>query len=108
MLGFQNRAREQADKQTAVQVRNALALLNANGEIRFVTDDATYTIANASPYTQTISTSGDPAGPGIVSDVIGSTVQQLVAQLTGAIEVVGTKDIVLTVQIDGEVEVTSP
>lgn len=33
LLGFQDRARQQADKQMGVQLKNALALLNANGEI---------------------------------------------------------------------------
>ena len=38
LLGFQDRAREQADNQVASQVRNAMALLFANGEINV--DDA--------------------------------------------------------------------
>ena len=33
LLGFQDRARQQADQQLVSQVRNAIALLYANGEI---------------------------------------------------------------------------
>ena len=46
MLGFQDRARQQADKQAA-QVRNAVALLNANREIVVGTGAVTFSVQNA-------------------------------------------------------------
>ncbi len=94
VLGFQERARAQADQQTAVQLRNAVALLFANGEIA---GSGTITIAaadNAWTIQNTIT------GTGAVSTVIDD--------LTGPIDVAGTRDIVITLDANGSVVVTSP
>jgi type IV pilus assembly protein PilA len=102
LLGFQDRAREQADKQTAVQIRNALSLLNANGEI-VLSDGGTYTVAVAGTVTVVgIALNTDPVG----ADGVG--VQALVEELTDTIAVEGTSALIIEVQEDGEVEVTSP
>jgi len=44
LIGFQDRAKEQADKQTAAQVKNSLALLYANNEAVPELATATFTI----------------------------------------------------------------
>ena len=49
LIGFQDRAKEQADKQVGAQVKNAVALLYANGELTFPTSspaDVTFRIAS--------------------------------------------------------------
>jgi len=106
ILGFQDRARAQADKQSAVQVRNALALLNANGEITL--GAGTYTVDAADPWTVTvagITASKNADGLGVIDadDVIF-----LVEDLTGAITLQGDDDIILTTAADGSIIVTSP
>jgi len=93
LLGFQDRAREQADKQTAIQVRNATALLWANDEIEF-TDGGTVTVAAADDSI---------AVDGITSNS-DTEVADLILELTDDLDVVGNKDIVITVQSDGTVE----
>lgn len=99
LLGFQDRAREQSDKQTGVQIRNAVALLHANGEIT-LTDTSTVTVTK---LTDTM------AAANITSNVSGKTVVELIKELTGEVESQGKfKDIVVEALADGEVEVTSP
>ncbi len=93
LLGFQDRAREQADKQTAIQVRNATALLWANDEIEF-TDNGTVTVAAAD---DSIAVAG-------ISSNSDTEVEDLILELTDTLDVVGNKDIVITVKADGTVE----
>jgi len=99
LLGFQDRVRVQADKQTGVQIRNAIALLHANGELT-LTDDGTYTVAADGTTTvagiTTVQSGGDGVG-----------VEALVETLIDNIDPAGTSGIV-TVQSDGEVQVTAP
>lgn len=118
LLGFQDRARAQADKQSAVQVRNSIALLNSNGEITMA-DTSSYKIkAVAVP-----AAGGNPAIPsGAVTvtditpknDVNGDgnkdskDVQALVEQLTDPIVPVGKTDIEITAKADGTVKVINP
>lgn len=96
VLGFQNRARATADRQTAVQVRNAVALLWANGEIT-----GTGTI--------TISTAGAWATGGTIAPA-DAAMETLVEGMTNNVVVnaVTTGGIVITVGANGSVQVTNP
>lgn len=93
LLGFQDRARAQADKQSAVQVRNAVALLFANGEIG---GSGTITISTGDAWT---------IGAGITGT--GAT-EANIEGMTGNIDVVGTQAITVVLTADGSVDVTSP
>ncbi len=99
LLGFQDRAREQADKQTAVQIRNALSLLHANGEL---------TVAVLGTVTYTAGT--DAFGvTGIIDTATGvAMLEPLLSGLTGGITIEGSKDIIVTISATGVVTVTSP
>ncbi|MDP3386073.1 MAG: prepilin-type N-terminal cleavage/methylation domain-containing protein [Eubacteriales bacterium] len=101
LLGFQQRAREQADKQTAVQVRNALALLNANGEI-IVTGTGSVSFTAATPSVYSVSGITDTQATPV------ALTEATVEALTGDIVVAGTKPITVTITADGVVTVTSP
>jgi prepilin-type N-terminal cleavage/methylation domain-containing protein len=99
LLGFQDRAKEQADKQTAVQIRNAVALLHANGEI---TGSGTIILSTGEAWT--IPDTIDPVEA-------GKTVEGLIEELTGnagtaatdGLQVVGSKDIHIELGDNGEV-----
>jgi prepilin-type N-terminal cleavage/methylation domain-containing protein len=105
LLGFQDRAREQADKQTAVQVRNSIALLYSNGEIKLHEASTAGTV-------RVPATEAAPTVTGIDSnDAV--TVAAKIIELTGdtgtntsdgAIEVIGKKDILVTLGVNGEVK----
>lgn len=106
LLGFQARAREQADKQTAVQIRNALSLLNANGEIAG-SGTAVYTVAAATDAASAAGFINPNLSPAAAFAAQGDVVT-LVQQLTGTVKVEGTKDITVALAADGAVTVTSP
>lgn len=100
VLGFQNRARAQADKQTAVQVRNAVALLMANGELTRTA------VANAGTITITPNAANDPW---TFANISGSAATEAaMEQLTGNVNIAGTANIVVTITTNDEVQVTSP
>jgi len=105
LLGFQDRAKAQADKQTAVQIRNALALLNANGEIT-LTDTSSFdvTVADVSSATAiTANRDEDGDADKDLADVVAA-----VTQLTGAVTVVGNAPIKVTGLANGQITVVSP
>ena len=106
LLGFQQRAREQADKQTAVQIRNAVALLHANGEIYPDANGTTFTVADGGTLTYA---SGDTLykDKDRTTTVANTAAQALIIQLTGAIDLQSTTSIVqITLGSDGEVSQT--
>ena len=110
LLGFQDRAKAQADKQSGVQIRNALALLNANGEIT-LSDGGTYTVDSGKEGTGDTATGTAVVGINtkpIPGGTDGAGVQALVETLTGAVTVQGPKDIIVTVKANGEIVLTSP
>ena len=94
LLGFQERAREQADKQTMAQVRNAIALLHANGEI-----GGTGQITIAPPAT--------PPGDGtwtVPATITGTANTETAIELmTGNIQLQGKKTIKITLGTNGSV-----
>jgi len=113
LLGFQDRAKSQADKQSAVQVRNALALLHANGEAKFATGDADTTtlivtvnsdVAAGSDFALT----GTGTHDGTNGSSTAANIQTALYALTGNIDMQGTTDIVVTLTKAGTVTVTSP
>jgi prepilin-type N-terminal cleavage/methylation domain-containing protein len=107
LLGFQNRAKAQADRQSAVQVRNALALLYSNGEIELSTG-GTYKIpADDDDVTvEYITAKWDSNGDG---DIDSNDVIYMVEDLTGKIEIQGTQDIIVEViDADGGIKVKQP
>ncbi len=93
VLGFQNRARAQADRQTAVQVRNAAALLIANGEI---TGTGNISISTAGAWTFAATVTGTAA------------TEAAMETLTGNVTVAGTVPITIQIGAGGAVAVISP
>jgi type IV pilus assembly protein PilA len=98
LLGFQDRAREQADKQTAIQVRNATALLYANSEIE-----------GSGTITVPADTDGVTAEDFVVDGITlvdtdsDQTVAELIIELTDTFDVVGKKNIEIILGADGDV-----
>ena len=104
LLGFQTRAREQADKQMGVQVRNAIALLYAYGEISIPDSDSDGDLAD-----ELGTVSYTAASPSVYSNTgITNLTEAMLEELTGDVAVVGTKPITVTLSGEGEVTVTSP
>lgn len=98
VLGFQERARATADRQTAVQVRNAVALLYANGEIK---GTGTIMISTAEAWTMdnTITTPANAAD-----------MKTLIEGMTGAINVAASTGDGIEIELgaNGAVQVTKP
>lgn len=111
LLGFQTRAAEQADKQTAVQVRNAVALLYANGELfpvgatDAVADDTIFTINKTGvlAYASGDSFYNKKAGATGRTAIAAADAQNTIIGLTGTIALQGDKHIQITLKGNGEV-----
>ena len=107
LLGFQDRARQQADRQTGVQIRNAIALLHANGELTFVAGGGTYTVAPTTNTTTVTGMNTVPAGAA-VGDGVEALVETLVSGTGGNIVTRSTVGVVVTVNADNSISVTTP
>ena len=107
MLGFQDRARQQA----AVQVRNALALLNANGEIPWDdTDVITDTVIVTVSADVTAATGFAITGTADFIATAGQVtlVQNALYALIDDFDLQGSANILVTLTNEGTVTVTSP
>lgn len=105
LLGFQERAREQADQQTAVQVRNALALLHANGEVTFDDDDADETTIEVG-YVELGNGIDDITFDNIT--LTGTDSETTLKTLTGTIDIKGDNSKFVEIKSNGEVKVLTP
>lgn len=101
LLGFQDRAREQADKQMAVQVKNSLSLLIANGELESA--DSNFRVGAA------VDADGDPVGGVVVTDYTGSelgvtatVLEGLLDELVSDFRLQNTNDKLILVSVDVE------
>lgn len=101
MLGFQERAREQADKQMGAQVRNAIALLIANEEL--TAGVAAFSVGDALALT-------DYADGEL--GVTGVELQDLLDELIADFDLVNTTGKLLSVTVDAggsvDVELVAP
>ena len=115
LIGFQDRAKEQADNQTAAQVKNTCALLFANGEINITDVGTDEDITNDVAVVFTIDSSGTDgalaltySGDSLVDrlDVaISNTVLLgLIEELITDMNLVSERSIIVTVDPAGAVE----
>jgi prepilin-type N-terminal cleavage/methylation domain-containing protein len=111
LLGFQARAKAQADRQSAVQVRNAVALLYSNAEIG-ISSGSTLTISSSSGAANggnialsSVVPKWDAVTGGVLND---ADVQKMINDLTGDIQLKGTQPIEIEVQADNEIKVVQP
>jgi len=95
LLGFQDRAAEQADKQMAVQAKNAVALLIANKEIAIPTNGETV-------ITITGPRKPNAAGKPVVTG--GGNNETLLGQLIEDFQLQGSKNVVVTINNGGSVK----
>lgn len=106
LLGFQERAREQADKQTAVQIRNAITLLHANGEINITSatgGDTVFTVDDAAsaPNSCTVAITDDNI------DETADEIEAFIDELAGDFTFESTRTSLITVTLgqEGQVDV---
>lgn len=103
LLGFQKRAEEQADHQTAVQVRNSVALLHANKEIIWTTAPTAGAEASTVGYVKL----SNPSTIGINGFSLPTGVA--ITDLTGAISIKSTTTSkYIRINGAGEVKVLDP
>lgn len=105
LLGFQDRAKEQADKQTMAQVRNAVALLHANGEIYPSVDNTTFTMDDDGTLAYSTGTFQDKVSTDSTAVAIDDgDAEDLIKELTGDIDLQGDKDIQIIMDLNGSIE----
>lgn len=116
LVGFQDTAKIQANKQVAAQVKNAIALLMADGRVKVATNtgagnEAYMSIASGGAVTLTVSGTADytaPAGASLAAQGTAMTtlLGQLVTNLT--LNPLGTTQQIICVKIlDTEIDVVT-
>lgn len=104
LIGFTDRARQQADNQTAAQVKNAVALLWANGELVNAAEVEFTLDAAAGVATITNYTDGEFKTKG-GTNIAGTGLADLIEELVKGINIVSTtRTINVTVGVNGNVE----
>jgi|GEM_PF-1174259 len=116
LIGFQDRAKEQADNQTAAQVKNTCALLFANGEINVDDSDDDGDLLDEADVVFTI----DETGAGVLqlaydatsdllvdrsgTDIAAADLLVLVEELITDMDLVSDRSIIVTIDGAGAVE----
>ncbi|NJD01355.1 MAG: prepilin-type N-terminal cleavage/methylation domain-containing protein [Ruminiclostridium sp.] len=104
LIGFQQRAREQADNQVAAQVKNAMGLLYANGEVNTTGGNSiTFNITDAVEGVATVDGLAGEAYERNGTEIDNGGMADLIEELVTDINLQSERIIVVTITSGGAV-----